>query len=269
MSLVRLEEPAPGVRLLRLDDPGRRNAISPALRDDLCAAVDAVAADGDARALVLTGNGTAFCAGADLTATFGDPGLPVHVLRDRLRATYDSFLRVRRLPIPTIAAVQGAAVGAGANLALCCDLRIAGPRARFGITFTRLGLHPGGGCTAFLVDALGPQRALAVLLDGATLSAAEAEAAGLVLAGRRRPARCRARHRHPVRRARSGARRGCQTDRRDRRGRGVRRGARFRGVGTGVLGHETRCRHGDRGFAESHLIDFGVEFETCFRRQIR
>jgi enoyl-CoA hydratase len=181
MSLVRLEEPAPGVRLLRLDDPERRNAISPAVRDDLCAAVDAVAADGDARALVVTGNGTAFCAGADLTATFGDPGLPVHVLRDRLRATYDSFLRVRRLPIPTIAAVQGAAVGAGANLALCCDLRIAGPRAKFGITFTRLGLHPGGGCTHFLVDALGPQRAMAVLLDGATLTADEAAAAGLVL----------------------------------------------------------------------------------------
>jgi enoyl-CoA hydratase len=181
MSLVRLERPAPGVRLLRLDDPGRRNAISPALRADLCAAVDEVAADGDARALVVTGNGTAFCAGADLATTFGDPGLPVHVLRDRLRATYDSFLRVRRLPIPTIAAVQGAAVGAGANLALCCDLRIAGPRARFGFTFTRLGLHPGGGCTHFLVEALGAQRAMAVLLDGATLGAEQAAAAGLVL----------------------------------------------------------------------------------------
>lgn len=181
MSLVLLEEPAPGVRVLRLDDPGRRNAISPALQDELCAAVDAVAADADARALVVTGNGTAFCAGADLDATFGDPGLPVHALRDRLRATYDSFLRVRRLPIPTIAAVNGAAVGAGANLALCCDLRFAGRRARFGITFTRLGLHPGGGCTHFLVDVLGPQRALAVLLDGATLDATEAAATGLVL----------------------------------------------------------------------------------------
>lgn len=181
MSLVVLEEPAPGVRLLRLDDPDRRNAISPALEADLVDALDTVAADENARALVVTGNGTAFCAGADLTATFGDPDLPVHVLRDRLRATYDSFLRVRRLPIPTIAAVQGAAVGAGANLALCCDLRIAGPRARFGFTFTRLGLHPGGGCTHFLVDALGPQRAMAVLLDGATLDAEEAAAAGLVL----------------------------------------------------------------------------------------
>jgi enoyl-CoA hydratase len=181
MSLVLLEEPAPGVRVLRLNDPGRRNAISPALQDALSAALDAVAADPDARALVVTGAGTAFCAGADLDATFGRPGTPVHAVRDRLRATYDSFLRVRRLPIPTIAAVHGAAVGAGANLALCCDLRIAGPRARFGITFTRLGLHPGGGCTHFLVAAFGPQRALAVLLDGATLDAGEAERTGLVL----------------------------------------------------------------------------------------
>jgi enoyl-CoA hydratase len=181
MSLVLLEEPAPGVRLLRLDDPDRRNAISPALQAELCAAVDTVAADPDARALVVTGTGSAFCAGADLDATFGDPGLPVHVLRDRLRATYDSFLRVRRLPIPTIAAVNGAAVGAGANLALCCDLRIAGRKARFGITFSRLGLHPGGGCTHFLVETLGRQRALSVLLDGGTLSADEAAATGLVL----------------------------------------------------------------------------------------
>jgi enoyl-CoA hydratase len=181
MSLVLLDEPTPGVRLIRLNDPDRRNAIGPRSQEELCAAVDAVAADPTARALVVTGNGTAFCAGADLAATFGDPGLPVHVLRDRLRATYDSFLRVRRLPIPTIAAVHGAAVGAGVNLALSCDLRLAGPRARFGITFTRLGLHPGGGCTHFLVEALGPQRAMALLLDGATLTADEAAVAGLVL----------------------------------------------------------------------------------------
>jgi enoyl-CoA hydratase len=181
MSLVELEEPAEGVRLLRLNDPDRRNAISPPLQEELCAAVDAVAADERARALVVTGVGTAFCAGADLAATFGDLGDPVHAVRDRLRRTYDSFLRVRRLAIPTIAAVQGPAVGAGVNLAMSCDLRIAGPRARFGITFTRLGLHPGGGCTYFLVRALGEQRALALLLGGETLTAEEAESYGLVL----------------------------------------------------------------------------------------
>jgi enoyl-CoA hydratase len=186
MSLVELESPAPGVRLLRLADPDRRNALSPALQADLCAALDTIAAEIAAgadrpRALVVTGAGTAFCAGADLSATFGPPGLPVPALRDRLRTTYDSFLRVRRLPIPTIAAVQGAAVGAGVNLALACDVRVAGPRARFGVTFSRLGLHPGGGCTHFLVSTLGPQRALSILLDGATLDAGEAHRAGLVI----------------------------------------------------------------------------------------
>lgn len=181
MSLVLLAEPAPGVRVLRLNDPDRRNALSPALQEELRAAVDTVAADPDARALVVTGTGTAFCAGADLASSFGEPNRPVHVLRAELLATYDSFLRVRRLTIPTVAAVQGAAVGAGANLALSCDLRVAGPHAKFGITFTRLGLHPGGGCTHFLVATVGAQRALEILLDGATLTADEAERTGLVL----------------------------------------------------------------------------------------
>jgi len=180
MSLVQLEEPADGVRLLRLNDPDRRNALTPQLQEDLRAAVDAVTADKGARVLVITGNGTAFCAGADLSVTFGEAGRPVRQLREGLMATYDSFLRVRRLTIPTIAAVQGPAVGAGVNLALSCDVRIAGPQAKFGITFTRLGLHPGGGCTYFLVRSLGRQRALSVLLDGATLTAQEAAATGLV-----------------------------------------------------------------------------------------
>jgi enoyl-CoA hydratase len=180
MSLVLLEEREGGVRLLRLNDPDRRNPLSPRLQEELRAAVDAVAADQRARALVVTGNGSAFCAGADLAATFSDTDRPVRQRRDDLRATYDSFLRVRRLTIPTIAAVQGPAVGAGVNLAMSCDVRIAGPRARFGITFSRLGLHPGGGCTYFLVRTLGTQRALSVLLDGATLTAEEAAASGLV-----------------------------------------------------------------------------------------
>jgi enoyl-CoA hydratase len=182
MTLVSLENgAAPGVRVLTLNDPGKRNAMSPALQADLGSAVDTVAADPDARALVIAGNGPAFCAGADLPAVFGDLDRPIGELRTHLRATYDSFLRVRRLEIPTIAAVAGPAVGAGVNLAMSCDVRYAGPRASFGVTFTRLGLHPGGGCTHFLVAALGRQRALAILLDGASLTAEEAERCGLVL----------------------------------------------------------------------------------------
>ena len=182
MTLVILENgETQGVRVLTLNDPGRRNALSPQLKDELGAAVDRIAADRDARVLVVTGAGKGFSAGADLPALFGDLDPDVGVVRNGLHEIYDSFLRVRRLRIPTIAAVNGAAVGAGVNLAMCCDVRIAGPHARFGITFTALGLHPGGGCTWFLTQALGRQRAMALIMDGGTLDADEAYALGLVL----------------------------------------------------------------------------------------
>jgi enoyl-CoA hydratase len=182
MALVLLENgPAEGVRVLTLNDPDRRNALSPALQAALGTAVDAVARDAEARVLVVAGNGPGFSAGADLPAVFGELHREVAEVRAGLRAIYDSFLRVRRLEIPTIAAVQGAAVGAGVNLAMSCDVRIAGPKARFGITFTKLGLHPGGGCTFFLTQALGRQRAMALILDGGVLDADEALRLGLVL----------------------------------------------------------------------------------------
>ncbi len=182
MTLVRLEQGTnPGVRVLILNDPDRRNAIGPQLQEELAAAVAAIAADATARALVVTGAGTAFCAGADLPAVFGGPRRPVGELRRHLSVLYDSFLGVRTLSIPTIAAIQGPAVGAGANLAMCCDIRIAGPRASLGFTFARLGLHPGGGASYFLVRTMGAQRALATLLDGAVLDAPQALACGLVL----------------------------------------------------------------------------------------
>lgn len=182
MALVELTDgPADGVRILTLNDPDRRNALSPALQSELGAAVDVVRTDPSARVLVVAGNGPAFSAGADLPALFGNVDREIADIRAGLHAIYDSFLRVRRLEIPTIAVVHGAAVGAGVNLAMSCDVRIAGPRARFGITFTKLGLHPGGGCTYFLTQALGRQRALALILDGGTLDADEALRLGLVL----------------------------------------------------------------------------------------
>ncbi|SHF66540.1 enoyl-CoA hydratase [Jatrophihabitans endophyticus] len=181
-TLVTVTAEADGVRVLTLNDPDRRNAMSPDLQDALVAAAQSVADDPDARVLVVTGAGVAFSAGADLPAVFGTAAEDdVRDVRARLAAIYDSFLRIRRLPIPTIAAVNGAAVGAGVNLALCCDLRVAGPDATFGITFTRLGLHPGGGCTYFLVEALGRQRAMAIIMGGEVLRAAEARDLGLVL----------------------------------------------------------------------------------------
>ncbi|MBE7186897.1 enoyl-CoA hydratase [Jatrophihabitans endophyticus] len=182
MALALLEDgPVDGVRVLTLNDPDRRNAMSPDLQADLGAAVERVASDPAARVLVVTGAGSAFSAGADLPAVFHDLDRDVSDIRAGLHSIYDSFLRVKRLEIPVIAAVNGAAVGAGVNLALCADVRVAGPRAKFGITFTKLGIHPGGGCTYFLTRMLGRQRAMSIILDGAVLDADEALALGLVL----------------------------------------------------------------------------------------
>lgn len=167
---------------LTLTDPDRRNCLDEVTCRELGEAIDAVASADDARTLVVAGEGKAFCAGADLPELFGDASeRAVGELRRHLHSVYDSFLRLRRLTIPTVAAVQGAAVGAGLNLAMACDVRIAGPHASFAATFSRIGLHPGGGCTWFLVDALGPQRAMALLLDGGSLDGEAAVTQGLAL----------------------------------------------------------------------------------------
>jgi enoyl-CoA hydratase len=141
-------------------------------------AVAGMRADGT-RAVIITGQGTAFCAGADLPALFGDAERPVGQTHQELQAYYRAFLDVADLPFPTVAAVNGPAVGAGLNLAMACDVRIAGPDATFGATFSRIGLHPGGGCTWFLVRAIGASRALQTLLLGATLGVDQAVEWGL------------------------------------------------------------------------------------------
>lgn len=179
MAKTRLEDRGDGVRLLTLDDPDRRNALDEQMGRELVQTARALREDEAARVLVVTGQGEAFCAGADLPALFGDPDVPIERRRARLQRYYRAFLDVRDLPLPTIAAVNGPAVGAGLNLALACDVRIAGPSAAFGATFTRIGLHPGGGCTWFLVRAVGAARALRTLMLGDTLDARQAVAWGL------------------------------------------------------------------------------------------
>jgi enoyl-CoA hydratase len=181
MSKVRIEDAGGGVRVMRLADPDRRNAIDKRMRDDMKAATATVAADASARVLVLRADGPAFCSGADLVDTFGGANeKSIEAVRADLGRIYDVILAVRDLEIPTIAAVRGAAIGAGMNVALACDVRIAAPDASFGALFSRIGLHPGGGCSYFLAQMLGPQRALRVLLDGATLDARAALDGGLV-----------------------------------------------------------------------------------------
>ncbi len=170
MSLVELTS-HDGVRVITLNDPERLNALSRPLLDALRDTIDTVAADPDARALVVTGNGRAFSAGADLEGLFGDRTRPTGVLRQVLLDVYASFLGIRDLTIPTIAAVHGPAVGAGLNIALACDVIVAGPRATFGATFSAIGLHPGGGCTWMLTQRIGAANANAVLFAGEPLAA--------------------------------------------------------------------------------------------------
>jgi enoyl-CoA hydratase len=110
-----------------------------------------------------------------------DVDAPAGELRDQLQSYYRSFLGILDLAIPTIAAVHGPAIGAGLNLALVCDLCLVGPGAQLGATFSRIGLHPGGGCTYFLARAVGRQRALSILLEGQTLDAETAVSYGLAL----------------------------------------------------------------------------------------
>lgn len=161
------------VAIITVHDPDRRNAITLELSADLSAAVSAAEKDDAVHAVVITGTPPAFCAGADLSA-LGE------ATEEGLRAIYDGFLSVARCTLPTIAAVGGAAVGAGLNLALAADIRLAGPRARFDARFLRLGIHPGGGMTWMLQRAVGPQQAMAMTLLGEIVDAQSARDAGLV-----------------------------------------------------------------------------------------
>ena len=161
-----------GVAVVTLDDPARRNALTGPLVDELTAVLDDLEADERVRAVVVTGAPPAFCAGADL----GELGASREA---GLRHIYEGFLRVARSPLPTIAAVNGAAVGAGMNLALACDLRLAATSARFDTRFLQLGIHPGGGHTWMLQRLVGPQTAAAMVLFGEVLDGPGAVAAGL------------------------------------------------------------------------------------------
>jgi enoyl-CoA hydratase len=161
------------VAVLTISNPERRNAMNLELSRKLVAAVDAAVADEGVGAIVITGEDPAFCAGGDLSElATADPAT--------LRAVYAGFLSIAECPLPTIAAVNGAAVGAGLNLALAADLRLAGPRAKFDARFLQLGLHPGGGYTWMAQRVLGAQGAAAVTLFGEAVDAAEAERIGLV-----------------------------------------------------------------------------------------
>lgn len=167
-------EHANGIALLTVDAPDRRNALTPETARGLVEAVDAAERDEKVHAVIVTGTPPAFCAGADLS-TLGSAA------EEGLREIYAGFLSLARCSLPTVAAVGGAAVGAGLNLALAADVRLAGPHARFDARFLQLGLHPGGGMTWLAQRAVGTQQATAMTLFGEVLDAEAATKAGLTL----------------------------------------------------------------------------------------
>jgi enoyl-CoA hydratase len=193
VELLRVEHRG-AVAVVTLDDPARRNAISAAMASEIAAVFDdleadrepgtgAGAASGDGPgtgAVVITGAPPAFCSGGDVgsLARLSSPDGAQE--RSGIAAIYEGFLRVRRSPLPTVAAVNGPAVGAGVNLALACDVRLAAASARFDCRFAQIGLHPGGGHAWMLERAAGPQTAAAMVLFGEVLDAPAAADRGLV-----------------------------------------------------------------------------------------
>ena len=171
MALV-ISEIREGVGWLTLNNPDERNTLTAPMVAEIVTAMDAFEADQSVGAIVVTGAGSAFCAGANL-------GNLQSATRDSLANVYEGFLRVSRSPLPTLAAVNGAAVGAGMNLALGCDVRLAAARARFDTRFLQLGLHPGGGHTWMQRRIVGPQATMAAVVFGQVLDGAEAERVGL------------------------------------------------------------------------------------------
>jgi enoyl-CoA hydratase/carnithine racemase len=163
-----------GVACLTLNRPDKRNAIDDAARNALNDAFAGLDADAAIRVVILTGAGTAFCAGVDLATAQSSAAASSIVTRPRLTAPLDAFSK------PVIAALNGAAIGGGLELALACDIRIAAAGARFGLTEAKIGSLPASGGTQRLAGAVGRTIAAQMLFTGELISAEQALAAGLV-----------------------------------------------------------------------------------------
>jgi enoyl-CoA hydratase/carnithine racemase len=179
-----LYEVKDGIATLTLNRPERLNALGETLREDLLDGVARAADDAEVRVIVLTGAGKGFCSGGDVKAMnenkergAGRPLLEkVAPARDR------SVLALREAPKPVVAAVNGAAAGAGMNIALCCDIRLASTAAKFSQAFVKRGLHPDWGGTYFLPRVVGTARACELIWTGDVIDAHEALRLGIVSA---------------------------------------------------------------------------------------
>lgn len=169
-----------GVARITLNRPDKLNSLNEAMHGELRQAIGRVKTDG-ARSLILTGAGRAFCTGQDLSERVTPPGEPPHDLGLSIETHYKPLvLALRALPLPVIAAVNGAAAGAGANLALACDIVLAAQSAVFIQAFSRLGLAPDCGGSYFLPRLAGTARALGLALTAGKLPAEQAAAWGMI-----------------------------------------------------------------------------------------
>ncbi len=174
-ALVLQESPGDGIVLLRLNRPEVRNALNLTLRHQLAALFKDLSFRDEVRCIVITGNETAFCAGADLRE-YVDAS-PIDVIGRNMRALWGA---IADCPKPVIAAVNGYAIGGGCELAMHADIIVAGHSAKFGQPEIRIGLIPGGGATQRLTRVAGKFVTMKLLLTGEIISAAEAQALGLV-----------------------------------------------------------------------------------------
>jgi 2-(1,2-epoxy-1,2-dihydrophenyl)acetyl-CoA isomerase len=169
------------ITTITLNRPEKLNAFSGTMREDLLTALRAAAGDPACRVVVITGAGRAFCAGGDVEYMSGlQKDGNVEDFRKLLDAGRDIVTEIAEMAKPVIASVNGVAAGAGCNLALACDYRIASETAKLGETFVRIGLHPDWGGTWFLPRLVGPSRAMEILMTGRMVDAAEALAIGMV-----------------------------------------------------------------------------------------
>ena len=173
-----------GVATLRLDRPERRNAIDDGMRAEMIAALEEAAGDPAVRALVITGTGSAFCAGGDVRGMRNRLAAPQEDVAfngwRRQQRTHRAVALLHTMPKPTIAAVNGAAAGLGCDVALSCDFIMAGESAQFTMSFIARGLIPDGGGMYFLPRRVGLARAKELIFTGRRVGAAEALAIGMV-----------------------------------------------------------------------------------------
>lgn len=169
---------------LIFNDPPRRNAMTQAMGEAFRDKVNELAGDESMRAVVITGSGTAFSAGGDLDMISGlaekaHAGDARREVQQFMRSFYELFLSVRKLPVPTLAAINGHAIGAGLCVALGCDIRYIAEESKVGLNFTKLGLHPGMGASWTLPRIVGPALAAELMYTSRIVGGEEATAMGL------------------------------------------------------------------------------------------